>query len=235
MNLSTTYAVFGISATTVLSLVYFLLLDFLKKKCNEDEKRIRAIYMWRKISGFLLFGAIPAILAWILFGLSPDYFGTGLNDSLALWPWLLGATVFFVALNFFNSRNPDLYGTYPEMRLKSWNLPMLLLAAGGWILYLAGYEFLFRGILLGSCYEAFGLWPAVAINLSLYSALHLPKGMKEAIATIPFGALVCYLTIESHSILPAIYLHSLQAVSCEMFCISRNPDMVFNFSKTHQP
>jgi membrane protease YdiL (CAAX protease family) len=106
------------------------------------------------------------------------------------------------------------------------------LAAGGWILYLTGYEFLFRGLLLFSCLEAFGMWPAVVINLALYAALHLPKGLKEATAAIPFGALLCYLTLESGSIIPAIIIHSVQAVSCEFFCILRNPDMKFNLIKS---
>jgi membrane protease YdiL (CAAX protease family) len=85
--------------------------------------------------------------------------------------------------------------------------------------------------LLFSCYEAFGAWPAVAINLTLYFALHLPKGMKEAVATIPFGALICYLTLESQSILPAIFIHAIQAISCETACIWRNPEMKFKFIK----
>jgi membrane protease YdiL (CAAX protease family) len=117
------------------------------------------------------------------------------------------------------------------MRLMRWNASSLILAAGGWVLYLAGYEFLFRGVLLMGTYTAWGLWPAVVINLALYSALHLPKGLKEAAATIPFGALVCYLTIESQSILPAIILHAWQAVSCELFCILRNPEMKLTFVK----
>jgi membrane protease YdiL (CAAX protease family) len=48
---------------------------------------------------------------------------------------------------------------------------------------------------------------------------------------VPFGALICYLTIESGSILPAILLHVLQAVSCELFCIYRNPEMKFHLQK----
>jgi membrane protease YdiL (CAAX protease family) len=124
---------------------------------------------------------------------------------------------------------------YPELRLKNWTSTGLAVAIGGWILYLTAYEYLFRGLLLFTCIEAFGLWPAAVINLALYSALHLPKGMKEAIAAIPFGALICYLTIKSGSILPAIFIHVLQAVSCELFCIYRNPEMKFHLLKTQKP
>jgi len=48
------------------------------------------------------------------------------------------------------------------------------------------------------------------------------------VATIPFGAVVIFLTVKSGSVLPAILLHSIQAVSFELFCIYRNPEMKFN-------
>ena len=112
---------------------------------------------------------------------------------------------------------------------------MILLVAMGWMVYLTGYEFLFRGLMLTSCYNAFGYWPAIVINLALYSALHLPKGLKEATAAIPFGLLICYLTLESGSIFPAILIHSVQAISCELLCLWRNPEMNFQPLKNEQP
>jgi membrane protease YdiL (CAAX protease family) len=69
------------------------------------------------------------------------------------------------------------------------------------------------------------------INLVLYFVLHLPKGIKESVATIPFGILICYLTLESQSIIPAIIIHAVQAISCEISCIWRNPEMKFNLVK----
>ena len=226
MKSTESLAVFSIAATVIASFIYFLILEEIKKNKKErSPSNAVKLYLWRKISGFLVIGLIPGVLAGIFFKVDLQQAGLIPGSTLKLWPWLAGASVFFVALNAFNSKNADLRAMYPEMRLNEWTVKGLSIAIGGWVLYLAAYEFLFRGLLLLSCYEAFGLWPAVAVNLALYAALHLPKGMKEAIATLPFGALICYLTIESGSILPAIFLHSLQAISCELFCIYRNPEM----------
>ncbi len=224
-------AVFTIAATVVSSFIYFLLLDWLKKdKKEKTESKLINRYLFRKISGFIILGLIPGVVAGIFFSTGPAQAGMVMGKTLNLWPWIIGASLFFIALNFFNSKNADLRAMYPELRLKQWTFSGLSIAIAGWILYLSAYEYLFRGLLLFSCIEACGLWLAAAINIALYAALHLPKGMKEAIAAIPFGALICYLTIETGSIIPAIFIHSLQAVSCELFCIYRNPDMSFNIS-----
>jgi membrane protease YdiL (CAAX protease family) len=229
MNSIESIAVFAIASTFILSFSYFLILEKLEDKAGSTVRaRIVSRYIWRKLSGFILFGLITVVLAVLIFKIRPSDYGVTMGSSLEFWPWLLIASVFFILLNFFNSRNPELREKYPEMRLQTWNFPMILLAAAGWVIYLAGYEFLFRGLLLFGCYNAFGYWPAIVINLALYSALHLPKGLKEATATIPFGILICYLTLETHSIYPAILIHSLQAVSCEITCLWRNPEMKFN-------
>lgn len=221
-------AVFSIGATVILSFAYFFLLDSIRsaQQCK-GRLSVRTAYLWRKAGGFFILGVIPGAAAMGLFGLSPQESGLFTGQSLSLWPWMLAAAVGFTGLNAINSRNAQIRSMYPEMRLSVWGAGDFGLAAGGWLLYLAGYEYLFRGLLLFSCHAAFGLWPAIAVNLALYAALHLPKGLKEATAAIPFGALLCYLAIESGSIWPAVLIHALQAITCEWFCLIRNPEMKF--------
>ncbi len=227
------FALFVITATVVLSFVYFAFLDRLQKiRSEQDRGLIRDVYLLRKMGGFVILGLSPGLVAWGVFGMIPQQAGLLFGKSLSLWPQILAATALFITLNVFNSRNAAIRAMYPEMRLSGWSAGDFGTAAGGWLIYLAGYEFLFRGLLLFGCYEAFGLWPAVVINLALYAALHLPKGLKEATAAIPFGALLCYLTLESGSIWPAVWVHAVQAISCEWFCVVRNPGMKFNLSKS---
>ena len=64
----------------------------------------------------------------------------------------------------------------------------------GWAIYLFGYEFLFRGILLFPLAETVGVWPAIAVNIALYSATHIPKGLDETLGAIPLGLVLCWLT-----------------------------------------
>ena len=232
MKSSEPLAIFAITAVVITSFIYFIILEKIKRaRNNKTRAQLTVAYVLRKMSGFVLFGLIPAVTAGVFFNIKLADAGLILSDTFRLWPWIAGASMFFILLNIFNSKNIELRMMYPELRLKEWDLTGLVISAGGWIIYLTAYEYLFRGLLLFSCLEAFGLWPAIVINLALYASLHLPKGMKEATAAIPFGALICYLTIESHSIVPAVFIHSLQAISIELFCIYRNPEMKFNFFK----
>ena len=232
MNPGETIAVFGIAITLFMSILFFILLSRVKP----DMTRLlpcplMVLFLARKTTGFLLFGVIPAGALTVFLKEDVSDYGLLWGNMPALWLWVAGISVVLIALNVFNSRNAAIRDLYPELRLSSWKLGTLLLSISGWTLYLAGYEFMFRGLLLFACYKAFGLWPAIIINLALYSVLHLHKGQKEAIAAIPFGAVLCYLSIESGSIFPAIILHIIQAVSCEIACLTRNPQMNFSIKQ----
>lgn len=226
MNTIEIQAIFGIASTVIMSYLYFFIQDRIKSGHKPgNDNWAKRIFLWRKVSGLILLGFIPAVMALVFFQITPVQAGFTSVGSIKVWIWMVLASLFFITLNIFNSKNAALRESYPELRLTKWGVVSITLAASGWLLYLAGYEYLFRGLLLSSCYHYLGYWPAIVINLALYSALHLPKGMKEAVAAIPFGLLLCYLTIESQSILPAVILHAVQAVSCEIFCIYRNPNM----------
>jgi len=77
------------------------------------------------------------------------------------------------------------------------------------LLFLACYEWFFRGLLLYSCRDLFGSPAAVVINISLYALAHFHKCRKEIVACIPFGLLLCVFTLWWHSVWPAIILHVL--------------------------
>jgi len=223
-------AIFAIAVTVIASYLYFPVLGWINSVKTEmtADNRVK-YYLIRKLSGFIILGLMPASLCFFIFDFLPFQEENVSRNSWPLWALVIGVSVLLILLNQINSKSGDLQAMYPEMRLNKWNLSSLSIAAGGWILYLSGYEYLFRGILLSGCMNAFGMWPAIVINLALYSALHLPKGFKEAVAAIPFGALLCYLTIETGSILPAIFIHSVQAISTEISCIYRNQEMSFSF------
>jgi membrane protease YdiL (CAAX protease family) len=225
-------AVYSIIMVVVFSYLYYQLLGKINTYKIEGIKFISVLLFFSgKILGFILLGLIPALLALMFFDFNPWQQLLMSENSGYWWIWMLVVSVLLILLNLKNSKSQDLRTFYPELHLKQWTLGSLGIASAGWIIYLAGYEYLFRGILLSGCINAFGVWPAIAINLALYSSLHLYKGLKEAVAAIPFGAFLCYITIESQSVVPAILIHSLQAISCEIACIYRNNEMSFSFYK----
>jgi len=146
-----------------------------------------------------------------------------------IWAGVL--SFFIILFNYFNSRRLDNLKIYPQIRAKSWSFCLLLLSTLTWIIYLFSYEFLFRGFLLFSSERAFGIWIAVAINVILYAAAHIPKGMRESLAAVPFGIILCLLTLWTQTIWIAFISHSVLALSNELFSLSAHPDMKFSIRK----
>lgn len=222
-------AIFALALVIIVSYLFFILTH----KINAFKKeKIRSVlilrYIFKKLVGFFLLGLIPIIIFLYFFNYWPWQSTVILNHSKTWIIWMSLVSLLLVVFNFFNAKRSSIQKRYPELKLINWDAGSLGVIALGWIIYLIGYEFLFRGIFLNTSIMAFGLWPAVIINLAIYSSLHLYKGLDEAIAAIPFGAFICYLTIESNSVIPAILVHSVQAISSEFACIYRNRKMSIN-------
>ncbi len=75
------------------------------------------------------------------------------------------------------------------------------------IIFLFVYELWFRGFLLFDCISWMGIPVAVVLNVFLYVLLHIFNSKKELLACIPFGLLVCFLSITCNAVWPAIILH----------------------------
>ena len=74
-------------------------------------------------------------------------------------------------------------------------------------LFLFVYELFFRGFLLFESINWLGIPAAVALNVFLYVTVHIFNSKKEMMACIPFGILVCFLSILFKAVWPAILLH----------------------------
>ena len=110
--------------------------------------------------------------------------------------WIFVLSAIIVPLTYLSAQKPKNLANYPQIRAKVWSKNAFINALG-WFLYLFGYEFLFRGVLLIPLIEPLGMWPAIAINIALYSATHIPKGLDETIGAIPLGFALCLLTIKA--------------------------------------
>lgn len=84
------------------------------------------------------------------------------------------------------------------------------------IVFICSYEVWFRGFLLGYGIDNLGILPAVLLNVALYSLLHTVNGKEEMISCIPFGFLLCYITIWQGTALPAIVIHLALTVTYEL-------------------
>ena len=183
-----------------------------------------------RIVGFITMGLMTGILCLILM---PDYslsdYGLTYNAETALYTgfWTLVLFLFVIPLAYLNARKPKNLINYPQIRARTWTRRIAYLNAAGWALYLLGYEFLFRGVLLFPLVENLGVWTAVAINIALYSATHIPKGLDETAGAVFLGFVLCMLTLTSGTIWIAYFVHVALAWTNSFTAFKFHPDMQY--------
>jgi membrane protease YdiL (CAAX protease family) len=198
--------------------------NWLQRQFGEATAQVRKV-LWHRLSGTLLYGFIPVLVVLLAFDMPVGDFGLNADHLARSVGWWIPVGVLVVSLTYFTSRSKLNLSRYPQIRNSQWNYGLILLSALSWITYLAGYEFMFRGFLLFACLGSFGYWPAILINLSLYSLVHLPKGYRETIGSVFFGFVLCYSTVLLGSCWFAFLVHSTLALSNEWFSLARHPDM----------
>ena len=198
-------------------------------KYDHDQASLKHIF-FTKYFGFFSMGIFPTIIClFYLPDITLEKLGLTfiIETSLFSLLWILGLSVLIIPLVYFSAKKPKNLLNYPQIRAKVWTKKMLFINALGWFLYLFGYEFLFRGVLLIPLIEPLGMWPAIAINISLYSATHIPKGLDETIGAIPLGFILCLLTISSGTIWIAFIVHVVMAWTNTFTALKFHPEMQF--------
>ena len=209
---------------------YFYASGFYKKKFIQrigDEKTKVNYILFERFIGFIFFGVIP--LLFVIFILDSDIsaFGISSENFLQSLYWTIGLSPILILLSYLNAKKKDNLLEYPQIRTTIWNKKLLIISAVSWVLYLLAYEFMFRGFLLFISERNFGLWPAIILNVAVYSWAHIPKGHKETIGAIPFGLVLCLITLQTGTIWVAFMAHVILALSNEWFSLKAHPDMRF--------
>ena len=232
MNIDSQHMAFilAISVLTVGYLSYFFITKsaaihaWFVKTYGEEKTKIGWV-IFQKFSGFLFLGLLPGVVILSASTIRLPDIGVDLKNVVQSIYWIAGLSVVIVLINFFGARKPDNLQVYPQIRIQEWSIKVLLLSSSGWFVYLLGYEFLFRGVLLFISLPLLGYWPAIFLNVSLYAFVHMPKGAKETIACIPLGFVLCVLTLETGTIWIAFFTHLALALSNEYFSIFFNKKM----------
>ncbi len=225
-------SVVGITSAAVgFAIYWFLALSpkikssyFLKYK--QDEAWIRYVF-YQKMMGVVFLGIIPAIIALSFLPYSLADYGLKLGDFYTSMIYTSIICLVIALINFTGTKKARNLKIYPQMRLMKWDKKRILINSFAWVLYLFAYEFLFRGILLITCYHSLGFWVAVAINLSFYSATHIAKGLGETVGAFPYGLLLCYLTIATGSVAVSFLTHVALALTNDYFSVYHSKEMEF--------
>jgi membrane protease YdiL (CAAX protease family) len=179
----------------------------------------------QRMLGLIFLGIVSSLIILGIPGMALKDYGLSFSFS-ALPPWwsflLIPLILGLGSITAGSSRN---LAMYPQIRLKNWTPRPLLISAISWILFLIGYEFLFRGFLLNASLDLMNPLPAFALNVALYALAHAYKGPGETYGSIPVGIVLCYLTLITGNIWCAVILHSIMALSNEWLSIRAHPEM----------
>ncbi|MCD4792062.1 MAG: CPBP family intramembrane metalloprotease [Bacteroidales bacterium] len=217
--------------TVAFSAYYFLSnSDTLKKRFIQKTgiEKIKIYWvLFEKLLGFLFFGVIPLTFVLVVFNESLLTCGISAENFQISLYWIIGLSPILILLSYFNSKKKDNLNRYPQIRTSKWSLQLLVISALSWILYLLAYEFMFRGFLLFVSERNLGFWAAIILNIVVYSLAHIPKGIKETVGAIPFGFVLCIITLQTGNIFATFVLHAVLALSNEWFSLKANSEMSF--------
>ena len=221
--------VFAITVFTLGYVIYWIiagslsLRSWMERRCGEEKTRVRWV-LFQKLTGFIFLGLLPA-LAMMTIPVSLKQVGVSFHNLPESLLWIAGLGTVIIVVNLFAARKPDNLDLYPQIRIARWTPRILAASSLGWALYLLGYEFIFRGVLLFLCVPVFGVWPSIVLNVSFYALVHLPKGVRETVASIPMGLILCLLTLKTGTIWVAWFAHVILALSNEYLSLYFHPEM----------
>jgi len=198
---------------------------------NYEAERANLLYVLSKRTlGFILLGVVPiASLIMLTRDFSLADAGVGFNPEK--WGFtvisIILLSLIIIPVISRSARKPGIMAVYPEIRAARWTNRMMIAETGSWAVYLLGYEVLFRGVLLFPLAVALGPLSAIIINTVLYSAAHIPKGKTETLAAIPFGIVLCLLTLHSGTIWIAFIAHLVNAITMTFTAVKYNPEIIY--------
>lgn len=198
------------------------LTPWLARRTGAERAQELKIYLQRGV-GVFVFGILPALVFFGWLGRTGADFGWSARwSALDLW-WTLGLSALALPLSYAGARKAESLAMYPEIRQPVWGRRTLLLSALSWVAYLVAYELIFRGFLWFSCYRAFGMGAALAVNTAIYALVHVPKRLTEGIGAIVLGAVLCVVTQQTGTIWVAVLVHVVLSLSNEWFSLRNHP------------
>jgi membrane protease YdiL (CAAX protease family) len=150
----------------------------------------------------------------------PSDYGVNLRHfGISVVVGLVGGLSILVPSFLWLARSPGLLGYYPEMRINKWSLSLIAVNTASWVVYLAAYELLFRGILLFPLIAPFGVWPAIFVTDAYYTLAHLRKHPIECSLVAPGGIMFGLWAVYTGSLLGPFIAHVMIAAGTEILAI----------------
>jgi membrane protease YdiL (CAAX protease family) len=224
-----TNAAFSITIVFVSHLIHYFVCNSIKlqdkfiNKHGAIKGQTRLVF-FKRILGFFLF-ACTAFYYLLYTKLPFSSIGIVFYNQLATLYFVLAIGGLLLILNYFTARKPSNLARLPLIRATSWPKSLVVKNALSILFFLLGYEVMFRGVLFFGCLSDCGIVTATVINTTFYSLVHVHKGLKSTIITIPFGITLCIVTSMTGTIWAAFLIHVIYVLSLELLSLRFHPEM----------
>lgn len=174
-----------------------------------------------KVLGGIIYGFIPFLLLVSFPGKNPESLGITTGKMSDLRITVVLSAILLLIISYRLSANKKLRDQMLKTEKENLTIKSGLLIASGWIIYIFGYELMFRGILWFTFYNELGFVPALLVNLGLYALAHYNMNKTTILGSIPVGILFCSLSYFTGSFLFSFILHSIMSSGFEIFSLHR--------------
>ena len=176
---------------------------------------------WHFLFSGVVLGVLPVAIARVVFGLTPRELGLGAGAVRTGLRWLIVGLPLAILAGWIGSRSPEVRAVYPldpDLRLQA--LP-LVLHAGVQFCYFAGWEVLFRGVLLFGLRGRIGNGPANLVQTALSVVAHCGRALTETASALPAGLIFGWVDLSVGSIWYIALLHWIEGASLDVFILLR--------------
>jgi len=165
------------------------------------------------ISSFIYFGVFPVLTILIFLRKNPLDFGLRLGNYKLWLPYVVIFLAIAIPILYFSSDMSSVQGYYRSGR----NFDLLKYALQ-MVVYMLGWEFLFRGFMLFGLKDKFREG-SIIIQMIPFVLLHIGKPEIETISTIFTGLLWGYICYRGKSFWPAYLMHMVVNISNKAFVL----------------
>jgi len=154
-----------------------------------------------------------------LINLLYDQFSFNQRDVISILPGVLLLGILIYRYAGTSSNKPLVkYSKLTSFRLMSFTVL--------WVIYLALYEFYFRGVLLFITFPMDSLAGIVVFNIILYAGIHIVKNLQQVVLSVPFGLLLVGISYYTGHIWFAYAMHLVLALGFELSSLLKHRNKI---------
>ncbi|MCF8242441.1 MAG: CPBP family intramembrane metalloprotease [Melioribacteraceae bacterium] len=163
-------------------------------------------YLYWFIGDFITFFAIPLLLILFLLKERPNKYGLQLGDSKLGFKLSGYFILFMLPLLWIVSSFPEFVQKYPHLATAKTSISILLIFELGMLIYMTGWEFIWRGYMLFGLKDKFGYY-AIFIQMIPFVILHNGKPDIETFSAILGALALGVLAYRTGSFIYGVIVH----------------------------